>query len=94
MRMRYKTYLTKMQKHDITFTKVWKRMLQDTNTYIESNPTKTGYHMSGDENNPLDIAEHLIFNGIWIIDRIEGLQIDDKKSLRYKIRKVLGYTYP
>jgi len=92
--MKYKTYLKKMQKHDAAFSKLWMRMLDDTNAYVESNPESTGYKMTMDSNSPLDIAEHLIFNGVWILDRIEGLEKGDKKSLRYKVRKVIGYTYP
>jgi len=92
--MKYKTYLEKMRKHDNAFGKVWIRMLRDTNKYCDSNPESTGYGMCS-SNNPLDIAEHLIFNGVWIIDRIEGVEgKDSKKSLRKKVRKVLGYTYP
>jgi len=91
--MRYETYLNKMRKHDAAFNKIFMRMLKDTNAYAESNPTKTGYGMNSDSNNPLDVAEHLIFSGVWIIDRIEG-NVNSNKSLKKKVRKILGYSYP
>jgi hypothetical protein len=92
--MRYETYLKRMKKHDDAFQNVWLRILKDTNAYVESNPEKTGYGMNSDSNNPLSIAEHILFNGVWIIDRIEGVEKGSRQSLRYKVRKAVGYTYP
>jgi hypothetical protein len=89
--MRKETYIKKMKKHEERFDKLWGMIVEDTNRYIEKNPTRSMYYFS---NNIEKFSDSMCKSGAWIADRINGKYPRDRGSLTKKIRKALGYTFP
>lgn len=89
--MRKTTYIKKMKKHEERFDKLWRMIVEDTNRYIEKNPTRSMYSFS---NNIEKFSDSMCKSGAWIVDRINGKYPRDRGSLTKKIRKALGYTFP
>jgi len=78
-----------MSGHNAKIEKIWKDIVEATNKFVEDNPETTFYSMQSDSDNVENIANSLIFKGVWLFQRVDG----DLK-LRKKIRKVMGYSYP
>ncbi len=89
--MRKTTYIKKMKKHEERFDKLWGMTVEDTNRYIDKNPTRSMYSFS---NNIEKFSDSMCKSGAWIQDRINGKMPKDRGSLTKKIRKALGYTFP
>ncbi len=89
--MKKSTYVKKMKTHEEKFEKLWKKIVDDTNNYIDKNPKTAIYHF---QNNVQMFSDHLCKSGAWIQDRINGKYPRDRGSLTKKIRKALGYTFP
>ena len=88
--MKQETYEKKMLKHEERFDKLWKKIVEDTNTYVAKNPKKTMYRLTTVE----DFVNNLCLSGAWIFDRNNHKFPRDRGSLTKKIRKALGYTFP
>lgn len=41
-----------------------------------------------------NLFDDMILSGAWLYDRIDDIPHKSKKSLTYKLRKALGYSYP
>jgi hypothetical protein len=89
--MRKETYIKRMKAHEERFDKLWRKIVEDTNKYIEKNPERTMYEF---QNNIEHFSDYMCKSGAWIQDRINGKMPKDRGSLTKKIRKALGYTYP
>ncbi len=89
MTMTKARYQKRMKQHSETFQKLWNKMAQETNQFIEDNPDIGMYSLQDIER----ISDSLAMRGAWIIDRINGKLPRDRGSLTKKIRKALGYTY-
>ena len=92
--MRKTTYIKKMKKHEERFDKLWGMIVEDTNRYIEKNPTRNVTSMYSFSNNIENFSNSMCKSGAWILDRINGKYPRDRGSLTKKIRKALGYTFP
>ena len=88
--MRKSTYVKKMKAHEERFNKLWRKIVDDTNEFVEKNPETTMYSLSSVER----ISDDICLSGAWIQDRINGHGHRDRLSLTKKIRKVLGFTLP
>ena len=88
--MRKETYVKKMKANEERFEKLWRKMVDDTNLFIEKNPEATMYSLQSVEK----FSDSMCKSGAWIQDRINGKYPRDRGSLTKKIRKALGYTYP
>tara|TARA_R110001632_G_scaffold5658_2_gene22985 strand:- start:857 stop:1126 length:270 start_codon:yes stop_codon:yes gene_type:complete len=89
--MRKETYVKRMKANEERFDKLWRKIVDDTNSYIEKNPEDSMY---GFQNNVLNFSDYMCKSGAWIQDRINGKMPRDRGSLTKKIRKALGYTFP
>lgn len=89
--MKKETYIKRMKKHEERFDKLWGMIVEDTNRYIEKNPTRSMYSFS---NNIEKFSDSMCKSGAWIVDRINDKYPRDRGSLTKKIRKALGYTFP
>ena len=87
--MKRETYVKRMKANEERFDKLWRKIVDDTNSYIEKNPEKTMYDLQSVEN----FSDYMCKSGAWIQDRINGKMPTDRGSLTKKIRKALGYTY-
>ena len=87
--MKRETYVKRMKANEERFDKLWRKIVDDTNSYIEKNPEKTMYDLQSVEN----FSDYMCKSGAWIQDRINGKMPSDRGSLTKKIRKALGYTY-
>ena len=87
--MKRETYVKRMKANEDRFDKLWRKIVDDTNSYIEKNPEKTMYDLQSVEN----FSDYMCKSGAWIQDRINGKMPRDRGSLTKKIRKALGYTY-
>jgi len=85
--MRKETYVKKMKAHEERFDKLWRKIVDDTNEFIDKNPERTMYSLGHVER----ISDNLCLSGAWIQDRINGKKSKDKGSLTRKIRKALGF---
>ena len=83
-------YIKKMKKHEESFDKVWRKIVDDTNTFIKDNPEISMYSFG---NNVEKFSDGMCLSGAWIQDRINGKMPKDRGSLTKKIRKALGFTY-
>ena len=88
--MKKETYIKKMKANEERFDKLWSKIVDDTNTYIEKNPERIMYDLQSIEK----FSDHMCKSGAWIQDRINDYFPQDRKSLTKKIRKALGYTFP
>jgi hypothetical protein len=88
--MKRETYVKRMKANEERFDKLWRKIVDDTNSYIEKNPEKTMYDLQSVEN----FSDYMCKSGAWIQDRINGKMPRDRGSLTKKIRKALGYTFP
>jgi len=88
--MRRETYIKRMKANEERFDKLWRKIVDDTNSYIEKNPETSMYSL---QNNVEKFSDHMCKSGAWIQDRINGKMPRDRGSLTKKIRKALGYTY-
>jgi|TARA_B110000444_G_scaffold259639_1_gene304019 hypothetical protein len=89
--MKKETYVKRMKANEERFDKLWRKIVDDTNKYIEKNPEDSMY---GFQNNVLNFSDYMCKSGAWIQDRINGKMPRDRGSLTKKIRKALGYTFP
>ena len=89
--MKKETYVKRMKANEERFDKLWRKIVDDTNSYIEKNPEDSMY---GFQNNVLNFSDYMCKSGAWIQDRINGKMPRDRGSLTKKIRKALGYTFP
>ena len=88
-------YRKRMKQHEATLDKLWRKMVDDTNEFIEKNPTVSA---NGLGRFIEDIVDSLCLKGAWIQDRLNGKSgvyssSKYRGSLTKKIRKALGYTY-
>jgi len=88
--MRKETYIKRMKANEERFDKLWRKIVDDTNSYIEKNPETSMYSL---QNNVEKFSDYMCKSGAWIQDRINGKMPTDRGSLTKKIRKALGYTY-
>ena len=88
--MKEATYIKRMKANEERFDKLWRKIVDDTNSYIEKNPDT---NMHNFQNNIEKFSDYMCKSGAWIQDRINGKMPKDRGSLTKKIRKVLGYTY-
>ena len=89
--MRKETYIKRMKANEERFDKLWRKIVDDTNSYIEKNPETSMY---GFQNNVLNFSDYMCKSGAWIQDRVNGKMPRDRGSLTKKIRQALGYTFP
>lgn len=83
-------YLKRMKQHEASFDKLWMKMVNDTNEYIESekeSKTSTADKLER-------FIDQLSLSGAWIQDRLNDKRRYDRGSLTKKIRRALGYTLP
>lgn len=81
-------YKKRMAEHDKQFENLWSKIVQDTNTFIESNPNELGL----DNNSHIEkFSDKLSLSGGWIQDRLENLLPTQRKSTSSKLRKALGF---
>ena len=85
--MKKETYIKRMKANEERFDKLWRKIVDDTNLYIEKNPDTTMYNL---QNNVEKFSDHMCKSGAWIQDRINGKMPKDKGSLTKKIRNALG----
>jgi len=85
-------YINKMKQHEIEFELLWRKIVDDTNDFIKDNPD--GKCTDVFTNDVELFIDTLCLSGAWIQDRLNNKKPRDRGSLRKKIRKVLGYTYP
>ena len=88
--MRKETYIKRMKANEERFDKLWRKIVEDTNSFIEKNPETSMYSL---QNNVEKFSDYMCKSGAWIQDRINGKMPTDRGSLTKKIRKALGYTY-
>lgn len=94
--MKKETYIKKMQKHEMAFDKLWTRIVEDTNQFIEKNPDVGMYSLLYSAVGRL--IDSLCLSGAWIQDRIEkksgipSVRKEYRESMTKKIRKALGYN--
>lgn len=95
-------YIKRMRKNEQAFSKVWSKMVDDTNAFIESNPDTTridSIYNPGESGNSIEnIADYIIKSGAWIYDRLNGKSgvpshANYRGSMTKKVRQALGYTY-
>ena len=89
--MKKETYIKRMKANEERFDKLWRKIVEDTNSYIEKNPETSMY---GFQNNVLNFSDYMCKSGAWIQDRVNGKMPRDRGSLTKKIRQALGYTFP
>ena len=78
-------YKKRMQQHEETFEKLWKKIVNETNEFIKDNPEITMYSLQNIEK----FSDSLALSGSWIQDRINRKKPKDRGSLTKKIRKAL-----
>ena len=83
-------YTRKMAEHEESFQKLWEEIVKDSHYYIGAHP----YGPKGHLTPVAEFAETLMFCGTWVYDRAVEPNRRAKKTLRQKIRKILGYAYP
>ena len=88
--MKKATYVKKMKAHEERFDKLWRKIVDDTNEFIDKNPETTMYSLNRVER----MSDYICLSGAWIKDRINHKNPKDRGSLTKKIRKALGFTYP
>ena len=94
--MTTKQYIKRMNKHEESFNKIWRKIVDDTNAFIKENPETTMYSFGNNIAilyNIEKFSDSMCLSGAWIQDRINGKMPTDRGSLTKKIRKALGYTY-
>ena len=79
-----------MKQHEATMDRLWRKIVDDTNEFIQKNPEIS---MSSFTNNVENFSDDLCLKGAWIQDRINGKNRRDRGSLTKKIRKALGFTF-
>jgi len=94
--MKKEIYIKKMEDHHIAFNDLWKKIVIDTNKFVEENPSIGAGDFS--LQSVASFIDDLSLSGAWVQDRINGLSgtygLDGyKKSLSRKIRKSLGFTF-
>jgi len=88
--MRKNTYQKKMENHKKSFDKLWKKIVNDTNDFIEKNPEISLYSFQDIEK----FTDNMCLSGAWVQDRLNGKSpfVHKKGSLTRKIKKSLGYN--
>ena len=93
--MKKSTYIRKMEGYDKKFSKLWDKIVTDTNAFIKDNPDTGWYSL---QNTKVEtMVDYLALSGAWIHDRINGKTgvvglKNYRGSLSKKIRQALGYT--
>ena len=80
-------YLKRMKQHEASFDKLWWKIVNDTNEYIESEKKSKTFAIGNLES----FIDQLSLSGAWIKDRLDETKMTDRGSLTKKIRKALGY---
>lgn len=82
-------YEKRMIQHMNTFSKLWDKIVIDTNKVISDNPkiiVNTSHKIKL-------FTEDMIYSGAWIQDKLNGIDYTSKKSMTIKMDKTLGYYY-
>lgn len=79
----------KMKQHEIEFNSLMDKIKDDVIFFADLNPDATTYDLS----TTTQFVDNICESGAWIIDRING-DLTNKKGLKYKIRKALGFIHP
>lgn len=82
-------YLKRMKKHEESFDKIWRKIADDTNKFIDDNPNK---NLS--ENRQIEsFVDSMALSAGWIVDRLnKKYWKQNRGTLTSKMRKILGYT--
>jgi coenzyme F420-reducing hydrogenase alpha subunit len=90
--MEKKEYIEKMKQHSEEFQKVMTNIVNDTIKFSDANPKVDNSDWDYLRNVDTFINEGMI-QFAWVKDRIEN-KLGKRTSLKKKVRKILGYTYP
>ena len=86
-------YIKRMKVHQESFETIHDDIINDTNAFIDSNPTVTMYDLNTIEG----FTDHICKFGAWVQDRINGYPTVPglkgyNKSISKKVRNALGYN--
>jgi hypothetical protein len=91
--MKQDTLHKKLNAHFKQIDKQWFGIVKLINEYKEVNPDCSYNNTMGFGSVESNI-DGLAFKYAWIVDRLDGKQYSDKRTMRRKVRKLLGFTYP
>lgn len=87
-------YLKRMKQHEDAIDKIWMKIANETNEFIDDNPDQTIISRG----QIWRFVDSLCLKGAWIADRLRGFSGVShhptyRRSLSKKIRKILGFTF-